>query len=324
MLQSMLGFEGIVDVYDFFEENNTAYYSMEFLDGANLRQIVDAMPNGIPYGEITDIFCSVGLAMNRVHKECGILHRDITPDNIMVTKEGRAKLFDFGNARALVMGQKQQFSVVLKLKYAPPEQYSKSMPQGPYTDVYGLAASYYHCLTGHFLPAAVDRLAGTNYVRLSQMNIGVPASVSDAVDRALLLDHTKRTQTMEEFVRGIKDVKSGNKMSVTGMRPYIEAISGKMAGIRWDFPADHEFVIGRQKGVCDIVIQGHDDISRKHLCVTFVRDENAYYVRDISSNGTYQNGIRLLKNETVRIVPPVNLMLSSGCVIRLSAEAVRE
>ena len=193
----------VVDITDSFQENDTAYFVMEFLDGADLRQIVKASRMRLPVEEITNIILQVAMAMDIIHTKTKIIHRDITPDNIYITRDKKVKLIDFGSAKQTVTGAEGGLSVVLKPKFAPPEQFSSKMIQGAYTDVYALAGTYYYALTGRMIPAAPDRLSGTNYVPLKQMNLGIPDGVSDAVDRALALNVNQRTQTMQEFIQGI-------------------------------------------------------------------------------------------------------------------------
>lgn len=193
----------VVNITDSFKENSTAYFVMEYLDGADLGQIVRTSKSRLPVGEVTNIILQVAVSMDVIHTKTKIIHRDISPDNIYITKNKQVKLIDFGSAKQTVTGAQDGFSVVVKLKLSPPEQYSQDMVQGSFTDVYSLAATYYYALTGTNLPTAPDRLMGTNYVPLKQLNLGVPDSVSDAVDRALILSVDQRTRTMQEFIRGI-------------------------------------------------------------------------------------------------------------------------
>ncbi len=201
----------VVNITDCFKENSTVYLVMEYLEGADLGQIVRASKSRLPVSEVTDIILQVAVSMDVIHTRTKIIHRDISPDNIYITKNRQVKLIDFGSAKQTVTGAQDGFSVVVKLRLSPPEQYSQDMVQGSFTDVYSLAATYYYALTGTNLPTAPDRLMGTNYVPLKQLNLGVPDSVSDAVDHALVLNVDQRTQTMQEFIRGIAPAVSTDK-----------------------------------------------------------------------------------------------------------------
>ena len=219
----------VVNITDCFKENSTAYFVMEYLDGADLGQIVRTSKSRLPVGEVTNIILQVAMSMDVIHTKTKIIHRDISPDNIYITKNKQVKLIDFGSAKQTVTGAQDGFSVVVKLKLSPPEQYSQDMVQGGFTDVYSLAATYYYALSGTNLPTAPDRLLGTNYVPLKQLNLGVPDSVSDAVDHALVLNVDQRTQTMQEFIQGIAPAAPADR------RPRSSYESGQLARQREEF-----------------------------------------------------------------------------------------
>lgn len=210
----------VVDITDTFQENNTAYFVMEYLDGADLRQIVKAARQQLPVEQITNIILQVAVSMDVIHTRTQIIHRDISPENIYITRDGKVKLIDFGSAKRTENGMGTGLSVVLKPKFAPPEQFSSEMAQGSFTDVYSLANTFYYALTGASVPSAPDRLAGKEYVPLKHLNLGVPEGVSDAVDHALILNVRHRTQTMQAF---IQEIALGSQMAVgqetPGVRP---------------------------------------------------------------------------------------------------------
>ncbi|MCD8082481.1 MAG: protein kinase [Clostridiales bacterium] len=203
ILSKLENIPSVVDITDVFQENNTAYFVMEYLDGANLQQIVRATRGHLPVQRATDIVLQVAVSMDVIHTKTKIIHRDITPENIFITRRDQVKLIDFGSAKQTQTGMRSGLSVVLKPKFAPPEQYSTEMVQGSFTDVYSLAGTYYYALTGKYIPTAPDRLAGQDYVSLKEMNIGVSAALSDAVDRALALKVNYRTRSMQQFIAEI-------------------------------------------------------------------------------------------------------------------------
>ena len=159
----------VVQVWECFQENNTAYFVMEFLDGTDLKHVIKAMGASINSRDITDIIIKIGGAIDIIHRTTNILHRDISPDNIYIVKNGGVKLLDFGSARQKTMDERQEFTVEFKKGFAPFEQYSRNGKQGPYTDVYALAITYYYSLTGVMIPDAMSRLDGRAYVPLFQM-----------------------------------------------------------------------------------------------------------------------------------------------------------
>lgn len=140
------GNPNIVGVYDSFYENNTAYMAMEYLSGCTLKEYI--RKHGI-LSAPQALYAATNIANALVvAHSASILHRDITPDNVILCDNGDIKLIDFGAARQVVAEHSQNFSVVLKPGFAPPEQYSKKGNQGSWTDVYSLGATLYFMLTG--------------------------------------------------------------------------------------------------------------------------------------------------------------------------------
>ena len=144
ILASLHDAVGIVDVRDFFEENNTTYIVMEFLNGETLKERLKKVGR-LPYEEVYQLLLPVMHSLIIVHDK-GVIHRDISPDNIMLAKNG-VKLLDFGAAREAFSDDERSYSVLLKRGYSPVEQYTKKN-QGPWTDVYALCATMYRCITG--------------------------------------------------------------------------------------------------------------------------------------------------------------------------------
>ena len=142
----------IVRVLDFFPENNTAYIVMEFLEGETLKDLT-ARRGPLPAAELLSLVRPVLGAMEKMH-QAGVIHRDISPDNLMVLKNGAMKLMDFGCARDV--GGEATMTVTLKHGFAPYEQYT-GHGQGPWSDLYSLCATVYYCLTGRVPPDAMER-----------------------------------------------------------------------------------------------------------------------------------------------------------------------
>ncbi|MBQ8502749.1 MAG: serine/threonine protein kinase [Clostridia bacterium] len=151
----------VVKFLGLFEANNTAYLVMEYLDGVNLKRLVNSYGGKIPIPLANEVLVTVASTMMEIHKY-GILHRDITPENIYITREGAVKLIDFGAARNYLTAQNNGMSVFLKPGFAPPEQYSSKGEQGKYTDVYAVAAVYYNIVSGKKIPDALYRVRGEN------------------------------------------------------------------------------------------------------------------------------------------------------------------
>ena len=148
---------GIVKIFDSFEENNTAYIIMEYLDGMTLTEYLKE--NGVINEDVAvSMLMPVMESLKKVHA-AGLLHRDIAPDNIFLTNDGSVKLIDFGAARYATTSHSRSLTVIIKPGYSPEEQYRSRSDQGPYTDVYALAATLYKMITGVTPPDALERRA---------------------------------------------------------------------------------------------------------------------------------------------------------------------
>jgi len=148
---------GIVRIYDSFEENQTAYLVMEYLQGQTLEQYL-AGKGKIPVGQAAALLAPLAGSLYAVHA-AGIIHRDIAPDNIFLTQDGAVKLIDFGAARFATTAHSRSLTVLIKPGYSPEEQYRSRGDQGPHTDVYALAAVLYRMTTGVIPPDALERRA---------------------------------------------------------------------------------------------------------------------------------------------------------------------
>ena len=187
--------EGVVVVRDHFEENGTAYIVMELLDGQTLKQRAGGKRSS--FEQIKYLMDPVFRSLIRIHS-FGVVHMDVSPDNIMILRDGRAKLLDFGGARFVGM-QENTVLTAFKRGYAPPEQYSPDGRVGPWTDVYAAAATVYCCLTAIRPPDAMERLAGAKIRRPSEMGIRMPRKAEEALMKALELQEEDRFQSMEAF-----------------------------------------------------------------------------------------------------------------------------
>ena len=148
---------GIVKIFDCFEENKTAYIVMEYLQGITLTHYLEEHGR-ISEDEAVKMILPILNSLKSVHRE-GIIHRDIAPDNIMVTDDGQVKLIDFGAARYATASHSQNLTVIVKKGYSPIEQYQSRGNQGKYTDVYAIGAVLYQMLTGIMPPDSMERNA---------------------------------------------------------------------------------------------------------------------------------------------------------------------
>ncbi|MBK1646679.1 hypothetical protein CKO25_18955 [Thiocapsa imhoffii] len=187
---------GIVTVKSFFRAHGTGYCVMDYVEGLTLKQYLERQPGGrIPVEQAWRLLQPVMDALRAVHKE-GLLHRDLSPDNIYITGQGRVKLLDFGAARFAAGEHSRSLSIILKPGYAPEEQYRTRGKQGPWTDVYGLAATLYRAITGSAPPEALDRLDEDELVAPSRLGIAITPEQEAVLLTALAVRAAARYPTM--------------------------------------------------------------------------------------------------------------------------------
>jgi len=189
----------IVSVKDFFEENGTAYMVMNYVEGKTLGEHLKERGGRVPFDEAMGILSPLMDALDEIHAS-GTIHRDLSPDNIYLTRYGQPKLLDFGASKsALSMMQQRSHSVILKRGYSPPEQYQSRGRLGPWTDVYGMAATLYRCVTGEVPADAMDRITQDILVPPNTHGGSIPLHAEKSILRALSLSSESRQQSMGEF-----------------------------------------------------------------------------------------------------------------------------
>ena len=187
----------VVHVFDCFEENGTAYIVMEYLEGESLKQKLER-DGRMTVEEALPIILDVLHALEAVHAE-GILHRDVAPDNICLTKDGRVKLLDFGAARFATTTHSRSLTVLIKPGYAPEEQYRSRGDQGTWTDVYATAATFYRMITGITPDDALERAARDMLRPPSKCGVKIGPNTENAIMNALNVKVQGRTQTAKDF-----------------------------------------------------------------------------------------------------------------------------
>lgn len=205
----------VVHVHDLFQENGTAYIVMDFVQGCTLKAQMEAT-GVLSWDKAKKTFLPLIQAMEKVH-QFGIIHRDISPDNIMLQPDGQARILDLGAAKDISINSGASSMQVAKAGFSPLEQYQVG-GSGTWTDVYAMAATIYYALTGVVPPAAMDRL-DTDTIRWDLPGIrALPQSVQRALVRALAVSAQKRTRTMGEFLAQLQEPAS----APTPPKPKIE------------------------------------------------------------------------------------------------------
>ena len=203
-LAKFIGNPNIAGVSSYFDENGTSYFVMDYIEGISFKTYIANQGGKVSAEEALDVMIPVLRALTAVHRE-GFIHRDVTPDNIYITKDGMVKLLDFGSARYSIGDKSKSLDVILKVGYAPKEQYIRRSRQGPYTDVYSCAACFYAAMTGFLPPEALERLEHDTLAPVSQCGIPVPEYLDKAILKGLAVQPEDRFQNAEEFLEAIEN-----------------------------------------------------------------------------------------------------------------------
>lgn len=191
----------VVDVLDLFAFNNTAYIVMTFIEGEDFQHIL-ARKGPMSFEECLRTLTPIMQALEQVHRE-NLIHRDISPDNLMMDKNGSVWLLDLGAAKELDMpnGNAQSSLLVAKHGFSPPEQYTQSAPIGTWTDVYAMSATIYYCVTGKLPPMASDRFLEDTLVCRPPLT----ATQFRVLQEGMVLRPKERIQTIGELLRRLQD-----------------------------------------------------------------------------------------------------------------------
>ncbi|MBR3306317.1 MAG: serine/threonine protein kinase [Lachnospiraceae bacterium] len=205
-------FPGIVAIKDLFYENNTGYLIMEYLECGNLRKYIDSRGGWLSVEESLNLMEPVINILGKLHKS-GLLHRDISPDNIMMDQDGSIKLIDFGGSRKMGVANQQVF--LGKWGFAPLEQMlSKLSEQGPWTDIYGICATLYSMMTGDIPQSSYERNEKDELVNLADYTIQIDKKIARAIMKGLSMKPEDRQQSIEELYKDLYGIYPDEKSVV--------------------------------------------------------------------------------------------------------------
>ena len=191
----------VVRVRDLFQENETAYIVMDFVEGETLKARLEKT-GPLPWEQAKGIFLPAIQAMEQVH-QAGLVHRDISPDNLMLTPGGKVKILDLGAAKDLSVNNGASSMQVAKGGFSPFEQYTQRGSSGPWTDVYAMAATVYYTLTGKLPPVATDRVVEDTISWEEPGLKALSAQALEALQKAMVISAKNRMQSMEELEKGL-------------------------------------------------------------------------------------------------------------------------
>lgn len=201
--------EGIVSVHDFFFENNTAYMVMEYVEGVSLKDYVEE--HGPMEGQwVLTHMDPLMDALGKIH-ETGLIHRDISPDNIIVKPDSSLELIDFGSAREANAEKDKSLTVVFKRGFSPVEQYRSRGEQGIWSDVYAMCATMYFCLTGTVPDEALERIFVDEMPSLLSMpEVELSRSQKKAVMKGISVRAQERYSNISELQMALQGKKRGH------------------------------------------------------------------------------------------------------------------
>lgn len=315
----------VVDVLDYFTENNTEYFVMEYVDGISLKVLVNSQNGITSIDNASSVMFTIGSALMEVHKK-GYIHCDISPENIMISRNGDVKLIDFGAAKYYLSNtQDDSGAIFLKPGFAPPEQYNFEPNKGPWTDVYALAATFYTIVSGAPMIPADMRVDNDAVKPLVYMDCGVSQRLSDIVAKGLALDIHDRYSNVGDFLLDLAENLDGSTQFDTDTlsiieshkrkeqqygafedtsTPYVQILSGNSAGKQVKIPDSGFLKIGRSGAITDVTLDDFTDISRYHCLVGYDQSKNHFIIIDKSHNGTFfSNNQRMMLNGESYIAP---------------------
>ena len=214
ILAKFSGNKNIVNVRDFFECNNTAYIVMEYIHGVTLSTYIKNNGN-FKAEDLIQRMVPIFEALKLIHKN-DLIHRDISPDNIMILEDGTLKLMDFGAAREVNFDDKKSLSIVLKHGYAPEEQYRSKGKQGPWTDIYAACATIYKCITGITPDESTERVYSDELQPPSHYGVDIPLKYEQALMKGLAVYQKDRYQSVDELIEvfSVKDNKDVTAINI--------------------------------------------------------------------------------------------------------------
>lgn len=296
--------EGVVNIYHAFEQNNTGYYVMEYLEGEDLKHRMAAVKT-VSWDEMQAMLRILLPALDALHGK-GLIHRDISPDNIFLANDGKVWLIDFGSVRSFEGSGKM--TRLAKQSFSPWEQISSQGKQGPWTDIYSLCVTVYYALTGELPPSASARRMGSSEVQLlNQRCSGVPEHAAAAIAKGMEVQPEHRFQTVEEMVQALfpgenlvsrelkqtappKTVPSEKRREPAAPHKgylRINCIQGVFHGQKWELHVGETLRVGRLPNLDVVYPVDTMGVSRQQ-CTFRAVSEHQIMVRDEkSSYGTY-------------------------------------
>ena len=297
----------IVKVHNFFKENGTAYMVMEFLEGCTLKEYIERNGGRIDYAMAIQVIFSMMETLEQVH-EVGMVHRDISPDNIYICRDSSIRLIDFGAAKITTERDNRSASVVLKQGYAPMEQYSSKGNIGPWTDVYAFGALMYFMLTGVRPSESVYRMYDDDVVPPEQLNPNITPDISRVIMKALQMRIEDRYQNMSEMRSDLlrKEEQPQPQPQEPTARGNSEILTASMRG-------NSEVLTASMRGNSEVLtasMRGNSQVLTASMQRTGYPDGQAENTGMASGHKKHKTGILILTGIAVAVVIAVVIIFA--------------
>lgn len=297
---------GIMQVYEIFEQNDTVYYAMEYLDGCTLEQHLYKNGGTLSWEKTKEIMFPIFNSLISIHR-FNIWHRDISPDNIFICNDGKVRIIDFGNAKEGFTGASKVLDWV-KEGYSPLEQYNSAFSQGTWTDVYALAATIYRCLTGKVPLLAEARRRKDTLSSPRELGVEITPQIDAHIMKALEVLPSNRYQTLAEFKERLYSQAATvpltqNKIESIDPSSYIpqQKMVVKLIGLEGIYTGNmisvmEPLTLGRRTDLCNLIFPiDTPGVSGLHCQIYWEEEKDGCILRDLGS--TY--GTRLLNGKLI-------------------------
>ena len=234
LMARFCGVEGLAGYRDFVEENGTAYLVMDYIEGPTLKQYMKETCKTFSQQEAQRLMAPVLRAVETMHAE-QVLHRDISPENLILGPDGKLTLIDFGAAREYSPGEEENLTVILKRGYAPEEQYHTGSRQGPWTDLYACCAVLYQMVSGILPQDAGQRKEKDRLIPLDEIpGVEVTWQFARAIEKGMTVRAVERYPSIRALRKdlGMEETESGRQQEERTVvrQPGKTEFSGTLAG----------------------------------------------------------------------------------------------
>lgn len=294
--------KNVVCVDNFYEENNTAYIVMEYLDGISLKEYLKQENGKIDCEQALYITFHIIDALEDIHK-AGILHRDISPDNIFLCENGIVKLIDFGAARFSDEEKEITRSIILKPGFSPPEQYQSKSKQGSWTDIYALSATLYSAITGVTPDESVNRIVEDEVKSPKELDENIPEYISNTIMKGMAINPSLRFRDIKEFRKALsnqtkvveikEEIKKRKRKRVFGIAGIAALLlAGGLTIFYLIVQKKNDIVLDSSVVTIWICIEGDEDADREkqmieNMADKFLEDQPAVEIEVVAIDSDY-------------------------------------